>query len=74
MVSESEFFREMTLRICGSLDIDDALANAFAYLREHMPADSMGFGCSSPTIATMAPLSCSALTRASFSSGVSSAA
>ena len=45
-VSEGDFFREMTLRICGSLDIDEALRNAFAYLREHMPADAMGLGYS----------------------------
>ncbi|MEL6346427.1 MAG: sigma 54-interacting transcriptional regulator [Myxococcota bacterium] len=38
------FFREMTLRICGSLDIEQALAHAFAFLRAHIPADTMGLG------------------------------
>ncbi len=43
-MEHSEFFREMTLRICGSLDIDQALAQAFEYLRHHIPADAMGLG------------------------------
>ena len=43
-VDESEFFREMTLRICGTLDIDRALAHAYNYLREHVPADTIGLG------------------------------
>ncbi len=45
-VAESEFFREMTLRICGSLDIDEALANAFAYLERHFPVDVIALGYS----------------------------
>ena len=43
-INESEFFGEMTLRICGSLDIDQALADAFEYVRQHMPVDAMGLG------------------------------
>ena len=43
-IDEREFFREMTLRICGSLDIDQALARAFEYLRQHLPIDAMGLG------------------------------
>jgi transcriptional regulator with GAF, ATPase, and Fis domain len=43
-INESEFFREMTLRICGSLDIDHALSQAFEYMREHIPIDAMGLG------------------------------
>lgn len=43
-VSDTEFFRETTLRICGTLDIDEALATAFAYVREHIPIETMGLG------------------------------
>ena len=41
---EATFFRELTLRICGSLDIDRALDEAFSYLRQRMPADAIGLG------------------------------
>jgi transcriptional regulator with GAF, ATPase, and Fis domain len=41
-VKASEFFREVTLRICGSLDIDEAMGEAFEYIREVIPADGMG--------------------------------
>jgi transcriptional regulator with GAF, ATPase, and Fis domain len=43
-IREIEFFREMILRVCGTLDIQKALSDAFAYLREHVPADTMGLG------------------------------
>jgi len=37
MVDDSDFFREVTLRICGSLEIDEALAAAFDYLANVIP-------------------------------------
>jgi transcriptional regulator with GAF, ATPase, and Fis domain len=40
-VDENEFFREMTLRICGSLEIEKALWNSFRYLRDILPADEL---------------------------------
>ncbi|MDJ0766402.1 MAG: sigma 54-interacting transcriptional regulator [Myxococcota bacterium] len=43
-VDDNEFFREMTLRICGSLDIEQALAQVFEYLRDHVPVDAIGLG------------------------------
>ena len=46
MVDTNDFFREMTLRICGTLDIDRALADALDYLAKHVPADTMGLGYS----------------------------
>ena len=36
---EKEFFREATLRICGSLDVQTFLYKSFLYLREYLPAD-----------------------------------
>ncbi len=39
MVDKNVFFREMTIRICGSLRIKTALGNAFQYLKQHVPLD-----------------------------------
>ncbi|MEM7154097.1 MAG: sigma 54-interacting transcriptional regulator [Myxococcota bacterium] len=41
---ETAFFRETTRHICGTLDIDEALRNAFAYVRRHIPIETMGLG------------------------------
>lgn len=38
-IDENQFFREATLRICGSLDIEQALWRAFMYIRDYIPAD-----------------------------------
>jgi hydrogenase-4 transcriptional activator len=40
-VSRDEFFREATLRICSSLQINTAFGRVFEYLREHFPMDHM---------------------------------
>lgn len=40
-VDESEFFREATLRICGSLDIEKAMVEFLRYIRRFMPADRL---------------------------------
>ncbi len=39
MVDEKVFFREATLRICGSLEIEKALWDCLIYIRDFMPAD-----------------------------------
>jgi transcriptional regulator with GAF, ATPase, and Fis domain len=39
MVDEKDFFREATLRICGSLEIEKALWNCLMYIRQYIPAD-----------------------------------
>jgi len=38
---EREFFREATIRICGSLDVQTFLYESFLYLRNYLPADSV---------------------------------
>jgi hypothetical protein len=38
-LDEHEFFREATLRICGNLEIEEALFSSFQFLREVMPVD-----------------------------------
>jgi transcriptional regulator with GAF, ATPase, and Fis domain len=40
-IDENEFFREATLRICGSLDVETFLYESFLYLRNYLPADSV---------------------------------
>ena len=39
MIDEKEFFREATLRICGSLEIERALFDCLTYIRNYIPAD-----------------------------------
>ncbi|MFH2046721.1 MAG: sigma 54-interacting transcriptional regulator [Pseudomonadota bacterium] len=38
-IDENYFFREATLRICSSLEIEKALWNCFMYIRDYIPAD-----------------------------------
>lgn len=38
---KNEFFREASLRLCGSLDIERALSNCLVYLRQVLPADEI---------------------------------
>jgi transcriptional regulator with GAF, ATPase, and Fis domain len=40
-VDENQFFREITLRICGSLEIEKALWHCFLYIRNIIPADEL---------------------------------
>jgi hypothetical protein len=45
---EGDFFREATLRICGSLEIEKALWDCFMYLRGYIPADRIYFNVYDP--------------------------
>ena len=40
-IDENEFFREATMRICGSLDVETFLYESFMYIRDYLPADSV---------------------------------
>ncbi|MDT8377625.1 MAG: sigma 54-interacting transcriptional regulator [Desulfotignum sp.] len=42
-VDEKDFFREATLRLCSSLDLERALHQCLLYVRRFMPAGQMGF-------------------------------
>jgi transcriptional regulator with GAF, ATPase, and Fis domain len=42
-VDESQFFRESTLRICGSLDIEKAMQRCLQFMALYIPAGRMGF-------------------------------
>jgi len=41
MVSRDEFVREVTLRICSSLKIEESLESTYQYLRQHFPLDDL---------------------------------
>ena len=41
MIDENEFFREVSVRICGSLEIDKALLKCFEYVSRVMPVDEL---------------------------------
>lgn len=40
-IDPQTFFREATLRICGSLDVETFLYNSFIYIRNFIPADQV---------------------------------
>ncbi len=40
-IDENRFFREVSIRICGSLDIEKALSSCFQFLSEVMPIDEL---------------------------------
>ena len=41
MDNHDEFIKEITLRICSSLEIKDSLRSAFDYLREQFPLEAL---------------------------------
>jgi hypothetical protein len=43
-VDKENFFREFSIRICGSLEIDKALGDAFQYVGRIMPLDELMVG------------------------------
>lgn len=66
-IDEERFFREATLTLCSSLEIERALHQFILYLRQYMPAGQAGFHVYHPkagmveTIATATPESGRAL-------------
>jgi len=55
-LDENEFFRQATLRICSSLDIDKALHNFLLYIRLLMPASKVSLTLYEPSSATLRSL------------------
>jgi hypothetical protein len=41
MIDANEFFREVTLRLCSHLEIEEGLQACIRYLSRHMPADTL---------------------------------
>lgn len=52
-ITENEFFRQITLSICGSLDIVQALYRSFLFIRKHMPADRVSLSYFDPERCTI---------------------
>ena len=52
-VDENQFFREITLRICGSLDIEKALWNCYLYIANILPADELILTVYDPSAGTL---------------------
>ncbi|QEM67489.1 sigma-54-dependent Fis family transcriptional regulator [Geobacter sp. FeAm09] len=50
MINKDEFFREVTIRICSSLEITTALGSAFDYLREIIPLDTINLSIRDETV------------------------
>lgn len=50
--NDNEFFREATLRICGDLNVEQALLNCLNYMKDFIPADRLGFYVYDPVIGT----------------------
>jgi transcriptional regulator with GAF, ATPase, and Fis domain len=50
---ENEFFRHMTLRICGSLDLETALQRSFEFLKNVLPLDMMSLHFYDPNLGTL---------------------
>jgi transcriptional regulator with GAF, ATPase, and Fis domain len=42
-VDAMDFFRQVTIRICGSLDIESALFDTYRYIRRFMPLDEASY-------------------------------
>jgi transcriptional regulator with GAF, ATPase, and Fis domain len=40
-IDDNDFFREATMRICGSLEIEKTLGSCLAFLRQSLPLDKM---------------------------------
>ena len=43
-IDKKDFFREFSLRICSSLEIEKALLSAFQYVSSIMPVDELMVG------------------------------
>lgn len=56
MIDENEFFRNATLRICGNLEIEDAMSSCASYLQGFMPLDHMFLQLYEPDLGAMRTL------------------
>lgn len=52
-IDENEFFREVTLALCSSLDASTALHRCLLYLRNHFPVDRLLFSINDPQASTI---------------------
>jgi len=53
MVDKNEFFKEVTIKICSSLEIRTALERTYRYLREQMPVDGISLTIRDPELSAL---------------------
>ena len=56
MLDDNKFFRNATLRICGNLEIEEAMSSCACYLQDFMPLDYMFFQLYEPDLGAMRTL------------------
>ena len=53
---QNEFFRQMVVRICGTLDTDVAMERCYYYLRDHIPLDEITLNRYEPELNLFRPI------------------
>lgn len=53
MIDKNEFFREATLRLCSSLEVEKALFSCLEFLKDHLPADHLVLQVYEPALGSM---------------------
>jgi len=53
MVDQNEFFKQVTVKICSSLEIKTALERTYRYLKEHLPLDGISLTIKDPELAAL---------------------
>ena len=53
MIDDNEFFRNAALRICGNLEIEEAMCTCVRYMREFLPVDRMFLQVYEPDLGAM---------------------
>jgi len=56
MIDDNEFFRNATLRICGNLEIEEAMCTCVRYMRKFVPVDRMFLQVYEPDVGAMRTL------------------
>jgi transcriptional regulator with GAF, ATPase, and Fis domain len=69
-VNRLSFFKEGTSRICGSLDINEALHDCLSFLRDYMPLNCILFGLFEPEIGALRILALAADFPVKYSTGI----
>lgn len=55
-IDRNEFFRQATVRICGSLEIETALLDCLQYIKDYIPADFMDMCIFVPEAGALKPV------------------
>ncbi len=62
-MDENVFFREITMRICSHLEIEEGLHSCMQYLAQHMPADRIYLERYEPELSSMRVVACATAER-----------